>query len=49
MSLGIPIENIEIRPDCQPHASSRMVSKRRIEWGFKILGAFVGADEYVLD
>ena len=49
MSLGVPMENIKIHPDCQPHASSRVVAKRRIEWGFKTLGAFVGANEYVLD
>ena len=49
MSLCIPIENIKIHPNCQPHASSRVVTKRRIEWGFKILGALLETDEYVLD
>ena len=47
-SLGVPIENIEVHPHCQSFVSPRALAKRRLEWGYKILGAFVGADEYVL-
>ena len=32
----------------QSFASPSVVVKRRVEWGFKILGAFVGTDEYLL-
>ena len=28
--------------------ANEVLAKRRVEWGFKILGAFVGTDEYVL-
>ena len=47
-NLGIPVDNIKIHPDCQSFASPSVLVKRRVEWGFKILGAFVGTDEYVL-
>ena len=47
-ALGLPLENIKIHPDCQPESPPEVLAKRRVEWGFKILGAFVGTDEYVL-
>ena len=47
-ALGLPLENIKIHPDCQPQSPPDLVAKRRVEWGIKILGAFVGTDEYVL-
>ena len=48
VNLGIPIGNVKIHPECQPCVSPSVFIKRNIEWGFKILGAFVGTDEYVL-
>ena len=48
MALGLPRENIRIHPDCQPDCSPEVAAKRRFEWGFKILGAFVGTDEFVM-
>ena len=48
MNLGVPIENIEVHPQCQSFVSPTVLAKRRIEWGCKILGRFVGTDEYVL-
>ena len=47
INMGIPIDNIKVHPDYQSFVSS-VLAKRRIEWGFKILGAFAGTDEYVL-
>ena len=47
-SLGVPTQNIKAHPQCQSFLSPMVLTKRRIEWGCKILGAFVGADEYVL-
>ena len=47
-ALGLPLENIKIHPDCQPQSPMDLLAKRRVEWGFKILGAFVGTDEYVV-
>ena len=47
-NLGIPVDNVKIHPDCQSFVSPSVLAKRRVEWGFKILGAFVGTDEYVL-
>ena len=47
-ALGLPRENIRIHPDCQPDCSPEVAAKRRFEWGFKILGAFVGTDEFVM-
>ena len=29
--------------------SSALVNKRKAEWGFKILGAYVGTDEFVMN
>ena len=47
-SLGIPPNNFKIHPDCQSGLSPDLVARRKVEWGFKILGAFVGTDEYVV-
>ena len=48
MVLGLPTENIKIHPDCQSVVTPSVATKRRTEWGCKILGAFVGTDEYVI-
>ena len=48
MDLGLPMENIKIHPDNQSVVTPSVVTKRRTEWGCKILGAFVGTDEYVI-
>ena len=49
-SLGLPIDVIKVHPRiikcCQPSTSSAVLAKRSAQWGCKILGAFVGADEY---
>ena len=49
--LGLPIDNIKVHPRiincCQPYASSAVLAKRSVQWGCKILGAFVGTDDYV--
>ena len=51
-SLGMPIENIKAHPrlinSCHPSTSSEVLAKRAVQWGCKILGAFVGMDEYVI-
>ena len=48
-SLGIPIENSKIHPDCQRDVSADMTTWRRAEWGFKILRAFMGMYEFELN
>ena len=42
MSLGLSVDNIKIHPDCQRDASCVLRDRRAAEWGFKVLGAFVG-------
>ena len=44
-NLGAPIDDIQVHPDRQSLASSSVLAKRRIEWGFKTPGAYVGTDE----
>ena len=46
---GVPAQNIKIHPDCEFGVSSALVDKRKAEWGFKILGAYVGTDEFVMN
>ena len=48
-SVGISIDNMIIHPYCQPDAPKDLKTRRRAEWGFKILGAFVGTDQFVID
>ena len=52
VSLGLPTDNIKVHPNiiscCQPSASPTTLAKRSVQWGCKILGAFVGTDEYVI-
>ena len=45
--LGIPVSNVKIHPKCQSQASPHVEQHRKINWGFKVLGAFVGTDDYV--
>ena len=45
VDLGVPACNIKIHPSCQ--IGSIHESFRRDNWGFKVLGAFIGTDEYV--
>ena len=51
VNLGLPIDNIKVHPHiincCQPSVSPIVLAKRSVQWGCKILGAFVGTDEYV--
>ena len=48
MTLGVPIQNIRVHPQCQSFVSPAALTKRRLEWGCKALGSFIGANEYVL-
>ena len=43
VDLGVPACNIKIHPSCQ--IGSIHESFRRDNWGFKVLGAFIGTDE----
>ena len=47
--LGAPTQSVKVHPDCQSGAPSALVAKRKAEWGFKILGAYVGTDEFVMN
>ena len=51
-SLGLSIDNIKVHPHiiscCQPSVSPTTLAKRSVQWGCKILGAFVGTDEDVI-
>ena len=38
-----------MHPDCQLDVSIALADERRAEWGIKILGAYVGTDEYVVN
>ena len=49
IDLGVPAQNIKIHPDCELGVSSALVDKRKAEWGFKILGGYVGTDEFVMN
>ena len=49
IALGVPAQNIKVHPDCEFGISSALVDKRKAEWGFKILGAYVGTDEFVMN
>jgi hypothetical protein len=52
VNLGLPIDNIKVHPHiincCQPSVSPVVLAKRGVQWGCKILGAFVGTDECVI-
>ena len=48
-ALGIPTQNIKVHPDCQSATPTALAAKRRAEWGFKMLGAYVGIDEFVMN
>ena len=39
MTLGLPIQNIKLHPQCQSFVSSTALAKRRLEWGCKALGS----------
>ena len=41
MRLGVPIQNIKVHPQCQSFVSPMMLTKRRVEWGCKVLGSFI--------
>ena len=49
IALGIPTQNIKVRPDCESGVSSFLADKRKTEWELKILGAYVGTDEFVMN
>ena len=42
------MDNIKIHPDCQHDASCVLRDRRAAEWGFKVLGTFVGTDQFVV-
>ena len=44
----MPIQNIKVHPQCQSFVSPMVLTKRRIEWGCKVLGSFIETNEYVL-
>ena len=48
-ALGIPTQNIKVHPDCQSATPTALAAKRRAEWGFKTLGAYVGTDEFFMN
>ena len=52
VSLGLPTDNIKVHPHvisrCQPSVCPTVLVNRSIQYGCKILGAFVGTDEYVI-
>ena len=49
MDLGVPIENIKVNPDCEPDAPRATIVRREREYGFKMLGSFIGTDSFVLN
>ena len=48
-ALGIPTQNIQVHPDCQSGTPSALAAKRKAELGLKTLGAYVGADAFVMN
>ena len=48
-ALGIPTRNIQVHPDCQSGTPSALAAKRKAELGLKTLGAYVGADAFVMN
>ena len=40
-TLGVPIQNIRVHPQCQSFVSPAVLTKRRLEWGCKVLGSFL--------
>ena len=49
IALGAPAQNIKTHPDCELGISSALVDKRKAEWGFMMLGAYIGTDEFVMN
>ena len=49
VDFGIPIENVKVHPDCEPDAPRMILLRREAEYGFKILGSFVGTDSFVVN
>ena len=45
--LGIPISNVKVHPNNQQNISSELYNSRLNQWGFKVLGAYVGTTEYI--
>ena len=44
---GILRENIRLHPNCQPEKDDYLKQQRAEKWGFKVLGAYVGHNEYI--
>ena len=49
LNLNLTANNIKIHPGCQRDVSCVVRDRRAAEWGFKVLGAFVGTDEFVVN
>lgn len=47
MELGIPVSNIKIHPNYQEGICPELIRSRQHESSFKVLGAFVGTEDYV--
>ena len=45
--LGIPRSNIKIHPKCTTSCSSSLSAVRDEQFGFKVVGAFVGSSKFV--
>ena len=45
--LGIPISNVKVHPNNQQNISLELYNSRLNQWGFKVLGAYVGTTEYI--
>ena len=47
MELGIPLSNIKIQPNTQQNIPPDLYQSRLEQWRFKVLGAYVGTNEYI--
>ena len=48
IAMGILAQKIKIHPDCQCGLPAEVVANRKAEWDIKILGAFIGTDDYIM-
>ena len=47
MELGIPMSNNKIHSNTQQNIPMELYQSRLKQWGFKVLGAYVGTKEYI--
>ena len=45
--LGIPISNVKVHPNNQQNIPLELYNSRLEQWGFKVLGAYVGTTEFI--